>query len=93
MTARLSRLLRRRAAEDARVRAFVAAIRASADCCEACTPAPRVAIPVPTVELIATPRGPVWTLDAASRTRLHTDTAELPRIVATASAPLGGSRA
>jgi hypothetical protein len=86
---RLPRALRRRAAEDARVREFVAVIRATA---AEPAPAPQPATrPQPiAVVRVETPSGPVWQLDEASRARLprRTDTAALPRIVARASAPL-----
>lgn len=76
MMRRLTRTLRRREAERRRVEAFLAAIRAT----EA-PPLPVVErLPVVAVELVDTPRGPVWQLDAASRARFaqRTDTAEIP---------------
>jgi hypothetical protein len=80
MSVRLPSLLRRREAERKRTEAFVAAIRETA---------PTRPLPVVAVERVDTPHGPVWRLDEASRARLaRTDTAELPRIVATGSAPL-----
>jgi len=82
MSARLPRMLRRREAERRRVEAFVAAIRATAPA----TPA-RATIPVPRVQLIDTPRGPVWALDEATRNRLRSaqepDTLVLPMSVVT----------
>lgn len=84
---RLPKLLRRRAAEDRRVDAFLAAIRVSA------LYVPQLAVEartlsLPRVTAVETPRGRVWRLDPSSRARLERSTAELPKIVARASAPL-----
>ena len=84
-------LLGRRHAEDVRVDAFLRAIRRSASCgpwCDHPAPAPTTR-PLPRVVPVQTPRGEVWELDAPTRARfLDGDTVQLPRIVATASAPL-----
>lgn len=90
---RLPKPLRRREAERRRVDSFVAAIRATAprEPAPAPTPVQPSTRPLPlAVVRVETPRGPVWQLDEASRARLvhRTDTTELPRIVARASAPL-----
>lgn len=85
MSARLPKILRRREAEDRRVHEFVAAIRATTPA--TARPVPSTT-PLPRVERLLTPRGVVWALDESSRLRLRTDTRELPRIVACASAPL-----
>jgi hypothetical protein len=88
MSARLPKVLRRREAEDRRVHEFLAAIRATTPTTPTTPrPVPSTA-PLPRVQRLVTPRGVVWALDESSRLRLRTDTRELPRIVARASAPL-----
>jgi hypothetical protein len=87
----IGRLMRRRRdAETARVEAFLVAIRTSRP--EPATePIPLpvyVPVPLPRVELVDGPHGPVWRLDEATAARLRTNTRELPRIVAVASASL-----
>jgi hypothetical protein len=85
VSARLPKILRRADSERRRVDEFLAAIHAS----ETAQPATVRPVAAPRVERVDTAHGPVWRLDEATRARLgRTDTVELPRVVARASAPL-----